>query len=117
MSDKVLVDKEALAQLLRALNGPEHHIREIQFTRNLPGQVNIIDQLMTDVENAKNQPAVSPSTTVVYTKSEIQAMNLYTQLKGGAMTTQDNPEEGIRFFIDLVNSIREERAVLAIRNR
>jgi hypothetical protein len=32
----VSVDGEALQQLLNALVGPAHHIREMQFTRNLP---------------------------------------------------------------------------------
>lgn len=35
MTQKVLVDAEALKQLLQACIGPEHLIRELQFTRNV----------------------------------------------------------------------------------
>lgn len=46
MSLKVLVDAEALRQVLDALNGPGHYIRELQVTRNLPGNNNPINTLV-----------------------------------------------------------------------
>ena len=35
--DTVTVSKKALEQLLCAVNGPAHYVRELQATRNLPG--------------------------------------------------------------------------------
>ena len=35
-SDKIAVDKAALREVLQAINGPGHYIRELQATRNLP---------------------------------------------------------------------------------
>ena len=45
---KVEVNAEALRQLLQALVGPGHHIRELQFTRGLPGSANPIDTLVAE---------------------------------------------------------------------
>lgn len=36
MNFRVEVDGEALRQVLQALNGPGHHIRELQATRDKP---------------------------------------------------------------------------------
>ena len=118
MSKKVLVDEQALHQVLFAVNQPLEHghlIRELQATRNLPGHTNPINTLVREFEEAKSAPQAT--TTITYTKSEVEAMQIYMQIKGGAMTTNDDPEEGIRFFTSLVDRIREERSVLAIRNR
>lgn len=41
----VTVPVKALHQVLSALNGPPHHIRELQVTRGLPGDYNPIDEL------------------------------------------------------------------------
>lgn len=120
MSAMIAVDANALTQVLNALNGPDHHIRELQHTRNLGVQLagfeNPINVLCQNVKDAVNQPQQVQSKTTVYTKSEMEAMSLYLKVKGGAMTTNDDPEEGIRFFTSLVDRIREERSVLAIRN-
>lgn len=56
----VAVDAEALRTLLRALNGPEHHIRELQATRDLdrlPGQErNPINLLQEQFESQLKHP-------------------------------------------------------------
>lgn len=44
----VIVSAEALRQVLQALIGPPHLIREIQFTRGLPGDDNPIDLLVRE---------------------------------------------------------------------
>ena len=41
----VTVPEKALRQVLAALNGPPHYIRELQATRRLPGDYNPIDVL------------------------------------------------------------------------
>ncbi len=51
MSRKIEVSSDALKQILDALNGPGHLIRELQVTRNLPGNENPINILMEDYEN------------------------------------------------------------------
>jgi hypothetical protein len=51
---KVIVDHQALLLVLSALNGPGHHIRELQTTRGLPGGTNPIDQLIEDISNEHN---------------------------------------------------------------
>lgn len=43
---KVEVSAAALREILQALNGPGHCIRELQFTRSLPG--NPIDTLIAE---------------------------------------------------------------------
>lgn len=35
--ETVTVNADALRKILQALNGPPHHIRELQAIRNLPG--------------------------------------------------------------------------------
>ena len=121
MSKMIAVDADALTQLLNALNGPDHHIRELQCTRNLPlgltEQENPINVLCRNVKDGVNPPTLVQSKTVIYIKSEMEAMSLYLRVKGGAATTNDDPKEGIRFFTSLVDRIREERSVLAIRHR
>lgn len=47
----VTVNAAALRQVLMALNGPAHYIRELQVTRNLPGSDNPIN-ILTDEFNA-----------------------------------------------------------------
>lgn len=63
----VAVDAEALRTILRALNGPEHHIRELQATRDLdrlPGQErNPINLLQEQFELQMKHP-VSKLTVV-----------------------------------------------------
>lgn len=44
-ADTVTVNREALYQVLFALSGPGHLIRELQVTRGLPGATNPIDVL------------------------------------------------------------------------
>ena len=51
MSLKIPVDADALRQVLNALNGPGHYIRELQATRNLPGSTNPINTLIDDYNN------------------------------------------------------------------
>lgn len=48
MSVKIPVDAEALRRVLSALDGPPHYIRELQVTRNLPGNNNPINTLIDD---------------------------------------------------------------------
>jgi len=56
--NKVWVDEDALLRVLAALNGPPHHIRELQATRDLetlPGMdKNPIDILIEDLNNKEN---------------------------------------------------------------
>lgn len=51
------VDRDALKQVLNALNGGGHLIRELQATRNLPRaegeKANAIDQLIQDIQEPK----------------------------------------------------------------
>lgn len=49
MSDtKVSVSAKALEELLRAVLGPPHYIRELQVTRGVPGLPNCVDQLLLE---------------------------------------------------------------------
>jgi hypothetical protein len=48
----VTVDASALRQVLEALNGPDHYIRELQVTRRLPGVDNPINKLIEQFNNA-----------------------------------------------------------------
>ena len=118
MSEKIAVDSEALRQVLTVLNQPAgvngHYVREIQATRNLPGYDNPINVLLKDLENNIAVPKPG-AVTKIYTKSEMEAMMLYARMKG-TTNSNDDPEEGIRFFTSLVDRIREERSVLSIRN-
>jgi len=59
MSDslKIIVTAKALHQVLGALVGPGHYIRELQATRNLPGVENpintLIDEYNAAIEDSK----------------------------------------------------------------
>lgn len=119
MSEKITVDKEALRQVLYAVNQPPgqgHFIRELQATRSLPNDdTNPINKLVREIEeNNTQQPIINKNIT--YTAGETELMNLYLRLKG-SVSTSDDPEEGIRFFTSLVDRVREERSIIAIRNR
>lgn len=46
MADTVTVDAAALREVLQALVGPPHWIRELQVTRGLPSGTNPIDLLV-----------------------------------------------------------------------
>jgi hypothetical protein len=48
MSDVITVNSDALREVLVALNGPDHYIRELQVTRNLPGMNNPINILIDE---------------------------------------------------------------------
>lgn len=50
--EKVTVSTDALRQVLQALNGPGHYIRELQVTRNLPGDSNPINTLIEEFNAA-----------------------------------------------------------------
>lgn len=50
---KITVDARALEELLRAVIGPPHYIRELQAARGLPGN-NCIDQLQREFNAALN---------------------------------------------------------------
>jgi len=43
--ENITVSAEALRQVLQALIGPPHHIRELQATMSLPGDANPIKTL------------------------------------------------------------------------
>lgn len=45
---KVNVSYSALREVLNALVGPPHYIRELQVTRGLPGHTNAIDLLIEE---------------------------------------------------------------------
>ena len=46
---KILISCEPLRQVLQAINGPSHHISELQATRKLPvGEKNPIDVLIEE---------------------------------------------------------------------
>lgn len=56
--DSVVVNSIALRQILMALNGPGHLIRELQYTRNvskLLGEINPIDRIVNDFNNYVNK--------------------------------------------------------------
>lgn len=44
--NKVTVDSDALREVLQALIGSDHHIRELQYTRSLPS--NPINKLIAE---------------------------------------------------------------------
>lgn len=52
-AEGVVVDGSALRQLLDALSGPGHLIRELQVTRGLPGHTNPIDLLTEQLRAAR----------------------------------------------------------------
>jgi len=56
--DRISVDAKALHAVLQALVGPDHHIRELQFTRGIPGvDENPIDTLIIEYNEAvQTQP-------------------------------------------------------------
>lgn len=54
----IIVSAEALETLLRAVMGPPHHVRELQFTRGLPGFDNCIDVLQREFNAAIAAPVV-----------------------------------------------------------
>ena len=66
---KVSVNAEALRRVLQALNGPAHHIRELQAIRNLPGDKNPIDRLIEDFNAAAE--ALNAGTTEPVAGKEI----------------------------------------------
>ncbi len=60
--DKVTVSADALRQVLNALNGPAHYIRELQVTRNIsklpgmnPNPINILVDEYTAAVDAHNK--------------------------------------------------------------
>ena len=60
---KVMVSARALHQVLGALVGPSHYLRELQATRNLPlGEPNpintLIDQYNAAIKASRTSPAV-----------------------------------------------------------
>jgi hypothetical protein len=68
--EKIIVDRTALVQVLVALNGPGHLIRELQCTRGpIVGDNNPINQLIADLE----RPDVSLVSLKRY--EEIQHIN------------------------------------------
>lgn len=58
---QVTVDAKALFTVLRALNGPAHHIRELQATRNTPGSNNPISKLVDQYNRYVTALAKEPS--------------------------------------------------------
>ena len=50
--ETVTVNADALRQILQALNGPPHYIREIQAIRNLPGHDCPITRLTEEYNEA-----------------------------------------------------------------
>lgn len=50
--EKISISTLALYELLKALNGPPHYIREIQVTRNLLGQENCLDIVVREFNQA-----------------------------------------------------------------
>jgi len=57
MSDsKIEVSASALRELLAAVTGPSHHIRELQVTMNMPfGEPNCIEILVKEFNDYANQ--------------------------------------------------------------
>ena len=58
---KIAVSEDALRSVLQELNGPDHHIRELQYTRNI-GKLTgdhpiliLIDEFNAEMELRKSQ--------------------------------------------------------------
>ena len=51
----VTVNAEALRQVLQSLIGPSHLIRELQYTRGIPGDENPIDMLIREYNEQVKQ--------------------------------------------------------------
>lgn len=66
----VLVDAQALKDVLAALNGPDHQIRELQHTRRLPGY-NPINQLETDLQVGVGEVGPPPQPRLAQTLLEM----------------------------------------------
>ncbi len=49
---KIEVSADALRQVLQALIGPAHYIRELQVTMGLPGSTNPIETLLAEFNAA-----------------------------------------------------------------
>lgn len=84
--ETVTVNAKALRQVLEALNGPGHYIRELQVTRDLPGVENPIDTLTCEFNAAVEAFNANPawragSAGTVALPSEIAAIaeRLHTQ--------------------------------------
>ena len=52
--EQITVNAKALKEVLEALNGPGHYIRELQATRSLPGNNNPLNILMEEYNTAVN---------------------------------------------------------------
>ena len=55
MIDKITVDAQALRELLQALVGPEHLIRELQTIRDIQGDDSPINKLLSDYNGAVSE--------------------------------------------------------------
>ena len=60
----ISVSAKALEELLRAVMGPPHHVRELQATRGLPGFDNCIDLLQREFNAAIAAPVVERQESV-----------------------------------------------------
>ena len=56
MSEKILVDKKALISLMSAVTGPDHYIREFQYTRGIGN--NPIDIILGNIKTSKEDPSM-----------------------------------------------------------
>lgn len=66
---KVQVSAKALHRVLGALVGPSHYIRELQATRNLPGE-NPINTLIDEYNAAIEKEQAKATTTVKHLPSD-----------------------------------------------
>lgn len=128
MSKKqVLVDADALTQVLRALNGPGHHIRELQATRGLSalGVSNPIEQLQSDLDASLAAPAVGAPVQLdlsavprVYPTQDPKYAILSNRLVNAASLEPIPEDEGICIFrfrdIDFVPTV--EHYMSRVRN-
>ena len=58
-SETITVNRAALRQLMNAITGPSHYIRELQYSRGiseLTGVPNPIDTLLADLNDEREEP-------------------------------------------------------------
>lgn len=109
MADRTIaVNADALHQVLQALIGPGHLIRELQFTRSLHklGHLNAIETLIEDYKRAASpavQPAAERGNLTEEQRTDLLAAALYISARGDetSVLSDENAERIAELLCDL----------------
>lgn len=114
----VPVSLDALHQLLQALNGAPHYIREIQATRNLPGVKNPINVLIDDFNRWADEQEKASQNPAPECESYQRSVFKWVLTCFGEAVAHDTKERNHRFLeesLELVQSLgatKEEALML-----